>query len=428
MDEIRKNNAQRNLERDEMISEEEVKTIHRLYQLGWGKKRIARELGISPNTVKKYLTGNWEKTTYSPRSKKLDEHQEWLEEQFRKHRGNAAVVYQELKSKQDAEISLRTVQRAVSSIRGEMENQAKETIRFETDPGEQLQIDFGECKIEIGGVEEKVFLFVATLGWSRAIYVQAFHNERQESWFIGLDNTFRHFNGVPKEVLTDNPKALVTSHNRESGVVKFNEKFKAFARYWGFEPKACKPYRARTKGKDERNVGYVKHNGIAGHEFSNWEHLQNHLDEWRDNIADSRIHGTTGEQPRIRLEKEREVLQALDGKPPFFQPQEYKRKVHTDAHVEYGSNHYSVPRKFIGKKVRVRVNQRTICILMGNTEIAKHEISEGKRARVTNNEHLCGIVGSYVAGKKRQEPTQRWKQGELQRPLSEYQEALGGGF
>jgi transposase len=127
-----------------------------------------------------------------------------------------------------------------------------------------LQIDFGERRALIGGESVKVYLFVATLGYSRRLYVRAFRNERQESWFAGLEGAFRHFGGVPEEVLFDNDRGLVVRHDRQTREVEFDVRLHAFARHWRFRPRACAPYRARTKGKDERGVGYVKKNAIAG--------------------------------------------------------------------------------------------------------------------------------------------------------------------
>lgn len=118
--------------------------------------------------------------------------------------------------------------------------------------------------MSIGGENVKVYLFVATLGYSRRLYVQPFRNERQESWFAGVEGAFRHFGGVTEEVLLDNDRGLVARHDRATRSVEFNARVYAFARHWGFPPRACAPYRARTKRKDERRIGYVKKNAIAG--------------------------------------------------------------------------------------------------------------------------------------------------------------------
>jgi transposase len=160
-------------------------------------------------------------------------------------------------------VSLRTVERAVAPLRRELVAQAQATVRFETRPGEQMQIDFGVRRVDIGGVATVVFLFVATLGFSRRLHVRTYGHEKQDSWFDGLESAFRAFGGVPEEVLLDNARALVLHHDAASREVVLHPRLHAFARHWGFRVRACAPYRARTKGKDERGVGYVKRNAIA---------------------------------------------------------------------------------------------------------------------------------------------------------------------
>jgi hypothetical protein len=156
------------------------------------------------------------------------------------------VVRQDLLAEKSIKLSLRTVEREVAPLR-----QERATVRFETPPGKQLQIDFGERRALIDGESIKVYLFVATLGYSRRLYVRAFRNERQESWFSGLEGAFSHFGGVTEEVLFDNDRGLVVRHDRATREVEFNARLHAFARHWRFRPRACAPYRARTKGKDE---------------------------------------------------------------------------------------------------------------------------------------------------------------------------------
>ena len=151
----------------------------------------------------------------------------------------------------------------------------------------------------VGGERVRVYLFVATLGYSRRCYVQAFRHERQSAWFDGVEGAFAHFGGVTREVLLDNARALVDHHDAATREVRFNTRLRAFARHWGFTPRACAPYRARTKGKDERGVGYVKRNAIAGHGFASWAALEAHLVWWMREVADVREHGATGEPPIV---------------------------------------------------------------------------------------------------------------------------------
>jgi transposase len=191
--------------REVMKAPDEVSAMLRLKALGWGSKRIAAELGCARNTVRRWLNeGDWHTCASASRSKKLDGLSDWVAERFRRHAGNANVVRQACAqvtrkaSEKRLVVSLRTVERATAPLRRELVAAARATVRFETHPGEQLQIDFGERRVEIGGVAVKVFFFVATLGYSRRLHVRAYGHERQDSWFEGLESAFRTFGGVPR--------------------------------------------------------------------------------------------------------------------------------------------------------------------------------------------------------------------------------------
>lgn len=218
----------------------------------------------------------------------------WLRERFFRHSGNADVVRQELASEHGIVIGLRLVELRVQRWRRELKAQKRATVRFETRPGQQLQIDFGESRVWIGDERVRVHLFVATLGYSRRMHIRPSFRERQVDWFEGMEGAFLRFGGVPTEILFDNARALVDHHDAATREVRFNARLHAFARYWGFSLRACAPYRARTKGKDESGVGYVKHNAIAGRRFASWGAFVAHLDQWNREIADVRVHGTTG--------------------------------------------------------------------------------------------------------------------------------------
>jgi transposase len=287
---------------DRMRTPDEVAAMLRLRALGWGERRIATALGCNRRTVRRYLAAEgWVGYRRPRRPKLLEGLEDWLAERFRRHRGNADVVRQDLLRERGLAVSLRTVERAAAGLRQALRAEARATLRFETPPGHQLQIDFGETRVAIAGERVRVYLFVATLGYSRRVFVQAFRHDRQSAWFDGIEAAFRHFGGVPREVLFDNARALVDHHDAATREVSFNERLAAFADYWSFRPRACAPYRARTKGKDERGVGYVKGNAVAGHPFLSWAALEAHLGWWMREIADRHIHGTTGEKPIERF-------------------------------------------------------------------------------------------------------------------------------
>lgn len=407
-----------------MQTPEAVTAMGRLWALGWGSKRIARELGCSKNTVRHYLRqGGWQPYRRPGRPNKLQGLESWLAASFQQPRGNADVVRQELQRVHGVQLSLRTVERAVRPWRQALEAQARATVRFETPPGRQLQVDFGTTDVSLGGERVRVRLFVATLGYSRRNFVAVFAHERQAAWLDGLEQAFQHFAGIPEEVLLDNPRALVTHHDRATRTVVFNERFLAFARYWGFQPRACAPYRARTKGKDENGVGYVKHNAIAGRTFASWAALESHLQSWVRTVADVRVHGTTGEQPLDRFQRaEAQALKPLAQRPPFQPIRELTRRVHTDGGIEVDTNHYSVPWRLLGESVTVQISADQLRVLHGGQEVAWHRRCHGRRQRCLDPAHLIGLVGGPC-------PADRASASAppaLLRPLAEY-EALTGG-
>jgi transposase len=414
-----------------MLAPQEVQRMLALKALGWGSKRISKELGCSRNTVREYLSkGGWKPMDTSGRAGVLEQHGEWLAERLRRHRGNADVVRQDLERELGVTVTLRTVQRAVAPLRRELRAEALATVRYETAPGQQLQIDFGSTAVPVGEETLRVHLFVATLGYSRRCYVALFLHERQSAWLQGLEGAFRHFGGLPHELLLDNARALVDEHNVQTREVKFNDRFHAFCRYWSVLPRACAPYRARTKGKDERGVGYVKRNAIAGHRFDSIEALHAHLQRWMREVADPRVHGTTGEPPLLRFERnERSALKPLPDKAPFLQVREVSRRVHADACIELDTSRYSVPWKLIGETVTVVVAECQVRVLHAGREVARHAQSSLRRSTVLDRSHLVGIVGGQVAGVTwlpRTAPPAPPLPAELLRPLEQYEAALGG--
>jgi transposase len=418
----------------EMKTPDDVAAMLRLKECGWGLKRIARELDCSHHTVKQYVAAGGPRPYKSPkRTKVLDGLEDWLRERFLRHRGNADVVRQDLAAEKGIAVSLRTLQRAVQPYRQALKAEALATVRFETPPGRQLQIDFGERLVEIGGIKIKAFVFVATLGHSRRCHVRAFRHERQESWFSGLESAFTTFGGVPEEVLMDNPRALVERHDAASRQVTFNDKLIAFAKHWGFRPRACAPYRARTKGKTESGVGYVKKNAIAGHSFATWEAFEAHLARWERDIANVRIHGTTGEVPMLRFERdEAHRLKPLGGRPSFGALRELTRVVGNDCAVEVDTNSYSVPWRLIGERVAVTVAAGEVRIRHGSREVAVHAQAQGRRQRVIDRAHLDGVAGRDGAVRRQviERPSidQPPPPPALLRPLSEYEAIAGGRF
>jgi transposase len=195
---------------ERMLAPEAVTTMLRLRELGWGIKRIAREVGCAKATVRRWVNaGGFVAYRRAQRPGVLVPLESWMAERFRAHCGNADVVRQELASEHGIRVSLRTVERAVKPLRRALVAEARATVRFETPPGQQMRIDFGERRVWVADEPVRVHFFVATLGYSRRIFVQPFLYERQSDWLAGIEAAFVHFGGVAQELLVDNARTLV---------------------------------------------------------------------------------------------------------------------------------------------------------------------------------------------------------------------------
>jgi transposase len=178
--------------------------------------------------------------------------------------------------------------------------ESKATVRYETEPGHQMQNDWGAVTVQVGGSPQKVHFTVNTLGYSRRFHFWCTQKEDAEHTYEGIIQAFEYFGGVPKEVLVDNQKSLVVHHHIRDAV-HFNERFLDLAGHYGFTPRACRPYRARTKGKDERMVGYVKGNFFVRYRrFDGFEHMNLLAQQWLREEADQRKRRTSGSTERSR--------------------------------------------------------------------------------------------------------------------------------
>jgi transposase len=303
---------------------------------------------------------------------------------------NAVVVHRLLRD-HGRSIGLRTVQRAVAPVRQAQRAADVATVRVETAPGAQMQVDFGEKRVRIGETAITVFLLVAVLSYSRRTFVKAFVQERQDDWREGIAAAFAHFGGVVVTVLGDNARALVSGRDRATGTVTFHPGYLAFCRDWGVQPRACAPYRARTKGKVESGVKFVKRNALAGRTFTSFAALEQHLATWM-NDADQRVHGTTHERPCDRFTREEQTaLRPLPARPLPRREQRVRRRVASDAFVDVETVRYSVPFQHVRDHVEVAIDEHTVRIFHGTELIATHARCREPFARIVEPAHLAGL-------------------------------------
>jgi transposase len=242
-----------------MLTQELLVEIHVLHRQGQSIRAIAKTLHVSRNTVRKYLRDIAKTPAYSERAdraSKLDPFKTYLMERIAAAKPDwipATVLFREIQAKgfTGKEGILKNY------IRPFKPQQNEPVKRFETAPGQQLQIDF--TTIRRGRYKLKAF--VATLGFSRATYVRFSEYERQEDWLLGIEAALDYFGGVPKELLFDNAKCIMIERDAYGeGAHRWNAKLLEMAKDYGFKLKACRPYRAKTKGKVERVNLYLKLN------------------------------------------------------------------------------------------------------------------------------------------------------------------------
>jgi transposase len=371
-----------------MVEPEVVRQIRELRGHAWGTRRIARALGVSRTTVRRYVTEptRGRRPQVRPRARQLDD--AGRAAALRLFEGDAqqnAVVVVQLLRAQGIAASARVVQRVVAARRRALTTAQLATVRFETAPGHQLQIDFGQQRLQIGDRVVIVHVLVAVLSYSRRLFVQAFLSECGDDWRDGIAAALRHFGGVPRTILGDNARALVVAHDRQTQTVTFHPAYLAFCRDWDLTPRACGPYRARTKGKTEAGVKYVKHNALAGRAFASFAALEAHLQQWM-RVADQRVHGTTHESPAVRFARdEARALRPLPAAPLAPRGRRVTRRVALDA------IRYSVPHGLVRDHVEVQIGERQVRIYHGLTLVATHDRSREPHARIIDTAHFAGL-------------------------------------
>jgi len=370
-----------------MLGADLVREIVARRERGEGVKQIARELGIDRKTVKRWLRlGSWQPRRPRLVPKEIDSFTEFVERRAPEVGFNAVVLYRELKSLGFAG-GYDQVRRFMRPRRLECKWSELATIRFETGPGEQAQVDYGQLRVWIAEQAETVHLFVFTLCYSRRLFARAYHNERLTTLLDGHERAFRWFAGVTLTCLYDNPRNLVLG--RSENKVLWHPQFEDLARYYGFTPRACQPYRARTKGKVESGVKYVKRNALVGRRFRSWEDLNDWLERWSVEVADLRIHGTTHERPIDRFA--RELLTPLGARPPYRYERVRTRRVANDALVAVGAARYSVPVEYVGATVSVHESLGEYEFFHKDRLIARHKKS-ARYSVVMEPTHYAGLL------------------------------------
>ena len=381
--------------------------IHKIKALhnegaGLSIRSIARELGISRNTVRKYLrmdeaghrrgAGEADTAQAAGRLPGLQS----LTLCWSSFTNLSAVkVLRKLKERHpELGVSDRSARRYIKAIKETVSlRQRRYYEPVESLPGVQCQVDGGELRgVLLGGEAATVHFVVFVLSYSRLMYAGLSPRPIDTAIFIRLhDAAFRYFGGRPEECVYDQTKLVVLHEQYRE--LELNQAFAAYATAAGFRIHACEGYdpESKGKGKVEAGVKYVKGNALAGEVFDDWDHLEAHVRQWLDEVANIRRHGTTGEAPQVRFERDEQAQLGPYLTPASLAPQASAetRKVDKTGLLSWRANKYSAPMAYQGSRVGVCAEAGELVLLDLETgrEIARHVIAQDKGTVIRNNDH-----------------------------------------
>lgn len=382
-----------------MLSQEDYIVIKTLRARGVYLKDIAAGLGVHPKTVSRALQrdGAPQRPPHR-RPSKLDPYKAHVDHLLAEEVWNVVVILRELQARgYDGGITvLREYVQPKRALR-----QGKATVRFETPPGRQLQSDWGEIITIVAGAVTKVQFIVNTLGYSRRFHFWCTDSQDAEHTYEGIVRSFEYFGGIPDEVLVDNQKTAVLEHGAGQRPT-FNTHFLDLADHYGFYPRACQPYRARTKGKDERMVGYLKqHFFVRYRAFESWAHLNQLAEQWLREEADQRLQTTVKEIVAERFARELPFLHRL---PSVRYDTAYRetRRVSWDGYVDVRGNRYSVPDPLSGQIVAVRIGlDGHLRVYAGDYLVAQHCLQASAQGWVSVPDHHARLWQSTLKVEQR---------------------------
>jgi transposase len=350
---------------------------------GMSYTEIGRKHHIDRRTAKRYAESP-DKPEYqlsAPKSTKLDEYKSqidlWLEEA-----PYSAVRILEKLHAIGFSGKYSIVKDYVKSKKVDLESKA--TIRFETLPGLQGQMDwcYFDDMVYEGGKWKKLYCFLMILGYSRTRYIE-FVTDMSTTTLIRCHiNAFRYFGGYPEEMLYDNMKQVVIKRLLKQKDSTLNRQFEDFAGFYGFKPVLCRPYRGQTKGKIERTVQYVRNDFMVGIKYNSLNDLNGQALAWCNKV-NSKAHATTGEVPFMRLKEE--SLNPLIRE--YIIDKINLRRVQKDCLISYGGNQYSVPSEYVGRDVSVVALDNMLAVYSEGKQIALHRISCQKKEMIVNTHH-----------------------------------------
>ena len=349
--------------------------------------QIARELGLSARTVRKWLTEPYRPRKRAPRASRLDPFKGQIMGLVKEHPYSAVQVLAILRD-QGFTGGITTVKDYIQQIRPHGQ-EAYLTLSFA--PGECAQVDWGSWEmIDVGNTRRRLSFFVMVLGYSRMLYVEFTLGQSQEHFLLAHRRAFEFFGGVPAKIMCDNCKTAVLSHPHGLHPV-LNPRYADFAGHYGFTVKACNVRKANEKGIVENAVGYVKHNFLCGRPIGEFASLNPAVTLWLEQTANIRIHGRTRQRPVDLFVAEKSMLKPLSSH-PYDCALIDSARVDRQFRVHVDCNRYSTPARYAGRKLLLKLYPERLCLYDGEKLVAEHLRSYDRGQDIENPEHARPVL------------------------------------
>lgn len=367
-----------------MVRFGELIVILELHQQGLSVSAIARRTGLTRGTVRKYVTRGAEPPAYHPRPfrpSRLTPFERYLRERiaaFPELTGSR--LHREIRDLGYAG-GYTVVKDFLREVRPRLP--AGFEVRFETPPGRQAQVDFAHFRTvftDEPGAEHIIWLFSLVLGHSRWLWGRFVLHQDLQTLLRCHAAAFEALGGVPGEILYDRMRTVFHREDAADGHIIYNATLRAFAAHYHYQPKACRPYRAKTKGKVERPYRYVREDFFLARSFRNLDDLNAQFREWLDRTANPRTHATTRRVVAEHFAEEQPHLQALPAG-PFQAVLKLERRITRDGMISLDGNLYSVPNATRRRVVEVHGTAGEVRILEDGQLIAVHPVLEGRGRR-----------------------------------------------
>jgi len=356
---------------------------------GYSRRKAARTLHIDPKTVARALAME----PYQPRKKqpprpsKLDAYKERIKAMVER--------YPDLSRTRILEELRHLGYEGGSSILGDFLRvlrppKAKRAFRkIDFPPGDAAQVDWAHCgTIEVEGERRRLSAFLFLVCWSRYLYVEFTVSEKLEVFLACHERALAAVGGVTKRVLYDNLRSVVLAHvGRE---VRFHPRFLDYARHQGFKPVACAPYQPQEKGRVENAVRFLRTGFLAGREKHDLGHLNEQVTRWLAEVANQRLHRTTGRKPAVMLAEEMPLLWPLPGK-AYDTRLVVSLKVGSTCRVRFETNTYSVPPENVGMLLTLKASDDHVTLFAAGEQVASHQRCKGRHQDVVDPQHVRSL-------------------------------------